>query len=113
MRWFVISLALVFPASQARAQDEAAAPASACFAVIEAKPGVLPAAPILVDRCSGQTFVLTKKRRSDPPAYAWVPIGKVEAGTTTPARPARSAASSARTQARANCFSYNGRTFCP
>ena len=113
MRWLVISVTLVFSTMQAHAQEEPAAPSSACFAVIEAQPGVLPAAPILVDRCSGQTFILTKKRRGDPTTYEWVAIGKAESRSRAPAKPARSTASSAKIPARANCFSYNGRTFCP
>lgn len=113
LRWFFAFLTLAVSSLQAHAQDEAAAPSSACFAVIEAKPGVLPAAPILVDRCSGETFVLTKKRRGDPTTYEWVAIGKAESGSRVSAKPARSTASSAKMPARGNCFSYNGRTFCP
>jgi hypothetical protein len=110
MRKFLSAVALVMlGATTVHAKE----PREICYQVIEGQPDVAPAAPILVDRCSGKSFVLSRGR-SGSRTYKWVAIGK--AADISP-RAAR------RTTARANpsipggankgCFTFNGRSYCP
>lgn len=82
---------------------------SPCFQVIAGQPNVPPGAPVLVDRCSGDTFVLVRAKGRNA-AHRWVPLSKSNADSTEAAGPA---SPRSRTKAAANCFSYNGRSYCP
>jgi hypothetical protein len=64
-----------------------------CFEVIPARPGTLPSAPLLINKCSGATYVLATKP-NDRRTYYWKPIQ------------ARAA------DDREKCFTYNNRVFC-
>lgn len=97
------SVAALWTAPDLQAQDAGEKP---CF---ELHPGIAahpPHAPLLLNRCTGETFVLiagasSKKRPASPSSYRWQPIGK--------SRPAPELASPA---AGTKCFDYDGRKFC-
>lgn len=84
-----------------------------CYSVIEAKTDVPPSAPILVNACTGETFILTRVGRGDRRSYVWRPIAKGDAGTPSGANASTAANRAAPPAARAGCFTFNGRTFCP
>ena len=115
MRIAVIGVAFTLTLSDARAQ--APPPAGPCFRVIEGHADVPPAAPMLVDRCSGETFVLMRSRRGDDKSvrFEWLPIAKSAPGSVaTPTAPAPPRpASSAKAATKDGCFTYNGRAYCP
>jgi hypothetical protein len=83
--------------------------------VIEGQADVLPNAPLLVDRCTGATFLLARTRRDGRMGYAWVPIAREPAGAAVESAPASEPRSSAAAKAAAKegCFTYSGRTYCP
>lgn len=87
-------------------------PRGICYQVIEGQPNVAPAAPILVDRCSGKSFVLSRGR-SGSRTYEWVAIRK--AAESLKATRSAAAGSSSKIEAgdRKGCFKFNGRSFCP
>ena len=88
-------------------------PTGACFQVIEGQPDVAPAAPILVDRCSGKSFVLSRGR-SGSRTYKWVAIGKAADVSPRAARRATTGPSSSiRVGDTKGCFTFNGRSYCP
>jgi len=89
--------------TQAQQQDPAGQP-SICFTVIEGRTDVPPGAPILVDRCTGETFVLTRSRGQ----IAWSPIAKTSAD-----RPETKAVAKSPAGPKKGCFSYSDRTYCP
>lgn len=107
---FVITLFLF--GSPVQAQTSAAS-ASSCFQVIEGNADVPPAAPILLDRCTGETFVLTRLRRGGGIAapFEWVPLTKGRAAETETSSSTPTVKSPA--AGKAGCFTYNGRSYCP
>jgi hypothetical protein len=104
---FGLGAAVLIAAGNADAQT--AADTSPCFHVIEGQANVPPGAPVLVDRCTGNTFVLVRAK-GGATAYRWAPIGRSGEGETVAARPSSAVP---RAKATANCFSYNGRSYCP
>ena len=58
--------ALVIAFAQA-AQAQGGGSASVCFEVIAARPNVEPPAPIMIDKCSGRSWVLIRNGKS----YRW------------------------------------------
>jgi hypothetical protein len=100
-------------AATTQAQD-VPTPSGACFDVART-PGGEPAGAILVNRCTGRTWILVggRKRHGDQVAYRWVPIATANAELAAPS----SAPSPPRLHAPANpstdkCFTYQGRKFC-
>lgn len=77
-----------------------ASSASTCFEILPAERNVVPASPILLNKCTGSTYVLTRKRSR----YEWVPIGRREGPRPVP-KPAKE------TSGR-KCFYFDGREFC-
>lgn len=110
MREFLSAVALVLMGATTVHAKE---PRGICYQVIEGQPDVAPAAPILVDRCSGKSFVLSRGR-SGSRSYKWVAIGK--AADVSP-REARSATArhspTIRGGGKKGCFTFNGRSYCP
>jgi hypothetical protein len=87
---------------------------SRCFAVIEGKSDVPPGVPILVNTCSGQTFMLSRSRRgSKQRSYQWIPITQPKQSGQTEQRTSRATTRTSKQATRQGCFSYGGRTFCP
>jgi hypothetical protein len=75
---------------------------TACFDIIG---GIGDIQPILLNRCNGQTWILTRSgRRSGQVAYRWTPLG-IGPGEQ-PREPESSAASAGK------CFTFQGRRFC-
>jgi hypothetical protein len=88
-------------------------PRSICYQVIEGQPDVAPAAPILVDRCSGKSFVLSRGR-SGSRSYKWVAISKAtDVSPRAARRPTARANPSIRGGDNKGCFTFNGRSYCP
>lgn len=96
--------ALLAVAHPAQAQSLPAAESASCFNVVAAQPPLQPA--ILVDRCSGRTWLLIRRGRHG--RFAWNPIARHDVQAERPApKPAAAAATGS-----AKCFSFQGRTFC-
>lgn len=115
MRTVLVCLAAGLCLCTSPAAAQQTPPATACFQVIEGSADVPPAAPLLVDRCTGETFVLTRARRGEGKAFEWVPIAKAAAGAVAeaaPAPPPRPPAS-AKAASKEGCFTYSGRNYCP
>jgi hypothetical protein len=114
--WLVRGLAalavILASAGVVRAQD---APTGACFSIIAGnsdKPG---AGAFLLDRCSGQSWILVRSHQSKGgPSYRWSPIaGPFE----RPTAPAESAATKSRpvestATKSSKCFTFQNRRFC-
>jgi len=79
---------------------------SACYEVIPPQPNAQPRTPMLVDRCSGRTWLLAKSGRSA--GYRWV---RVTTDDTPPPSPGAAQAKAPPSDAR-NCFTFNNRRFC-
>jgi hypothetical protein len=101
------------------AQD-ATAPSGACFDVSRPPSGEATGA-ILVNRCTGRTWILLggRRRHGEQGAYRWVPIATVDATPAAPIAPAAPApapsAPRVHTPASPNsskCFTFQGRKFC-
>ena len=87
----------------ARADD----PAPACFQMLPATPDTLPGSPMLLNKCTGDTYVLSrvryKKKSRVRTIYRWVPIAIGD----------RQAQPVPKVSGGENCFEFNGRRFCP
>ena len=117
-RWprFLISLTLIsVPLDRAIAQSETERPAVACFEVTlaQTKPSLTDV--MLLNRCSGETWLLVRTHKTDQLpqtsgfVYRWRPIAidRVEKATELPPRPIP-----AMPQPTAKCFVFDGRQFC-
>ena len=105
----LLACSLLLSAAGAIAEQPPPAPeGSACYGLIPAAANTLPGAPLLINKCSGQTYVLTRVPLREKAAgrhmYRWHPIALGDATETKP-RPAAAAGS--------KCFAYDGRQFCP
>ena len=83
----------------------------ACFEMIPGNPKTLPGSPILLNKCTGDTFLLSLVRPSTSGAgkseaiIKWVPIDRASAiQGKAKLKPSSSIG--------AKCFSYDGRNFC-
>ena len=118
-RWprFLISLTLIsVPLDRTIAQSETERPAVACFEVTlaQTKPSLTDV--MLLNRCSGETWLLVRTHKTDQLpqttsgfAYRWRPIAidRVEKANELPPRPIP-----ATPQPTARCFVFDGRQFC-
>jgi hypothetical protein len=76
-------------------------PESPCFEIAFPAPGNLRTGPILLNKCTGATHILTRvDRGKGGVTYEWVPI-------VTRSPPDASA------RAGRKCFAFDGRQFCP
>lgn len=96
-------------AGGAYAQGPDAAKPATCYEVIPPQPNTQPRTSMLVDKCSGRTWLLTKSRRSA--GYSWVRVTADDAAPPpqTSAAPAKAASSPSDSR---NCFTFNNRRFC-
>lgn len=86
----------------ARAQGQA------CFEVIPARPNIDPPAAMMVDKCSGRSWVLVRNGKS----YRWSLIAtEMEKPKTADRAPVEGAAA-APDSGSSKCFTFNGRKFC-
>ena len=101
---------LLSPAGAIAEQAPPAPGGSVCYELIPAAANTLPGAPLLVNKCSGQTYVLTRMssraKATGHHVYRWHPIALGNATETKP-RPAAAA------PAGSKCFAFDGRQFCP
>lgn len=101
---------LLGPAAAIAEQAPPGPGGSACYELIPAAANTLPGAPMLVNKCSGQTYVLTRVpsrvKAAGHHVYWWRPIALGDATETKP-RPAAAA------PAGSKCFAFDGRRFCP
>lgn len=86
---------------------------SPCYELIPARPRIEPAAPMLVDKCSGRTWLLTKAGRG---GYRWAAIDvdaeqpKATDRPPTDDKPASNPTSKGEDGKK--CFTFNNRKFC-
>lgn len=74
--------AILLMKSIATAQESA--PRIQCFEVINSASNAVPFASILLDKCSGHTWMLVRQRTGDnQTAYRWVPISVSNSGEST------------------------------
>lgn len=106
----VLTCGLVLLPAVAVAQSVPPAPADgACYEMFAAEINTLPGSPMLINKCTGQTYVLTRapaKKAAGGPTYRWLPIAMDDAPAVK-AQPATAA------PANRNCFTFDGRQFCP
>ena len=113
---FLISFTLIsVPLARAIAQSETERPAVACFEVTlaQTKPSLTDV--MLLNRCSGETWLLVRTHKTDQLpqtsgfVYRWRPIAidRVEKATERPPHSIPSIP-----QPTAKCFVFDGRQFC-
>jgi hypothetical protein len=114
---FLISACmLAVPIDVALAQ--ATMPENACFQIMATPAGAGPSSAILLDRCTGQTWILariyqavTKKGRANNVAYRWEPLSKEATERPPPTQTPKPAPTGA-TATGDKCFTFQGRRFC-
>jgi hypothetical protein len=81
--------ALALPAGAAVAQE---GKSSACFDFVSPQQGVTPGSVLKINRCTGESWMLTRTRLSEPKpnspgtyAYRWVPLSHDEKEAVFPA----------------------------
>jgi hypothetical protein len=78
--------------------------------MLPAEANTLPGSPMLINKCTGQTYVLArvppKEKGTAGHAYQWQPIAMAD-GPEVKSKPATAA------PAGHKCFSFDGRQFCP
>ena len=81
-----------------------------CFEVIAPRPNSQPRSPVLLDRCSGRTWLLV---RNADGIYRWRPIAtdNAEVAFKAPSRPQAQAPEIPKA-AGGKCFTFDGRKFC-
>jgi hypothetical protein len=91
---------------------------TACYELVPTQSNAVPGAPILVNKCTGDTYILSrvvasdgKPAESSSQSFKWVPILMAspppDARRTSRKEPSRKPATAGR-----NCFAFNNRTFC-
>ena len=117
-RWarFLISSTLIsVPLDRTIAQSETERPAVACFEVTLAQTKPSLTGVMLLNRCSGETWLLVRTHKTDQLpqtsgfVYRWRPIAidRVEKATELPPHPMPPMR-----QPTAKCFVFDGRQFC-
>ena len=111
---FQLKLAILLGAALVPLAVEAQSPppsGGVCFEMIPASPKTLPGTPILLNKCTGDSYLLARKQptaaggRKAEAAYQWLPIG----GAVAIEGKAKLEQSNS---VGAKCFSYDGRQFC-
>ena len=115
-QFFISTCMLTVPDGVALAQ--ATMPENACFQIMATPAGAGPSSAILLDRCTGQTWILarvyqaaTKKGRASNVAYRWEPLSKEATERPLPTQTRKSAPIGA-TATGDKCFTFQGRRFC-
>jgi hypothetical protein len=87
--------------------------ASPCFEIIAPQPNAQPRSPVLLNKCTGDTWLLVPRQGRRARGYHWVRLALGEpAATATPAKPRTAAPPVAATAGAQKCFVFNGRRFC-
>jgi hypothetical protein len=82
--------------------------ADACYEVIPARAKIEPPAPMLVDKCSGRTWLLVRAGR----AYRWAAVAADEEKPKATDRPVVDAQPARTDKDAQKCFTFNNRKFC-
>jgi hypothetical protein len=92
---------------------ESTPPGRACFQIMATPSDGGPSSAILLDACTGQTWILVrsyqpaaKKGRAGNVAHRWEPLSKDSAEPPPARKPAPTAATGNK------CFTFQGRRFC-
>jgi hypothetical protein len=119
---YLLTAALISaPMCTALAQSpEGAQPSGACYQVLAGRAGSRPAGTILLNRCSGQTWMLIQARQSvadgidgGQVAYRWSPIATADTQVAVnPSRPAKIFVPRPASPNNAKCFTFQGRKYC-
>lgn len=107
MRAVLAAAALLLPGA-AIAQTAS----SPCFELIPARARIEPLAPLLVDKCSGRTWLLVRSGRGD---YRWAAINtenEKPKATDRPATDTGPADKADKDGSAGKCFTFNNRRFC-
>lgn len=83
-----------------------------CFELIPAHARIEPQAPMLVDKCSGRTWVLVRSKRG---AFRWAAIhsdSEMPKATDRPATDTQPANKADKEGDAKKCFTFNNRKFC-
>ena len=82
----------------------------ACYEMFPAEANTLPGSPMLINKCTGQSYVLArvpaKEKGAAGQSYRWQPIAMADVAEVK-SKPATAA------PAGHKCFSFDGRLFCP
>jgi hypothetical protein len=88
---------------------EASQPSGACYEIIAGREATRVEGAILLNRCSGQTWILTRTHL----AYRWSPIATAETQVaTSPSPPPKIRVPKPADQSNAKCFAFQGRQYC-
>ena len=83
-----------------------------CFEIITAQPASGPRKPFLINKCTGETWILaksrcsSKKRKMPKPGYYWVRVSRQDTSAVS------KSASEPPGVLRDRCFEFVGRRFC-
>lgn len=83
-----------------------------CFEFVPVRPRIEPASPMLIDKCSGRTWLLTRTSRG---GYRWAAIhteAEVPKAIDRPATDGSPAAKADKDGGAGKCFTFNNRKFC-
>jgi hypothetical protein len=114
----LVKAALVVPTvvgvlmGRASAQSpQAEQPAGVCFEIIAAQAGTEPGSAMLLNRCSGQTWLLLKIYQAATRrfVYRWSPLGSA---TSETAPPSGRGSPEFTKPTDGKCFTFQGRQFC-
>lgn len=104
----VSALAIILAMAPPAAVSSVYAQGSTCFEVIPARPNIEPAAPIMIDKCSGRTWILVRGGKS----YRWSLITTEAEKPKIEDRAPIGGSEIAPSQGGQKCFTFNGRRFC-
>lgn len=105
----IATLATVVIALSPVAHAQGAGSASTCFEVIPARPNVEPPVPIMIDKCSGRSWVLVRNGK----IYRWSMIAtETDKPKTADRAPMEGGGPAAPDSGSQKCFTFNGRKFC-
>lgn len=90
-----------------------------CFELVAVQLGVIPGAPMLINKCTGITYVLTRRgnpgqrpKNNSTSSYVWVPIDVVDKPGRRDVVPVPEIKKGAKVGSGKKCFTYDNRTFC-
>lgn len=109
MRASVAAAATMLALSGAAVAQSASAP---CFELIPAHARIEPQVPMLVDKCTGRTWLLTRSRRG---AFRWAAIqsdSDIPKATDRPGTDTAPASKADKEGDAKKCFTFNNRRFC-
>jgi hypothetical protein len=105
---YALAAGLLLALVQTAQAQTAQAQGPACFEVIPARPNIEPPAAIMVDKCSGRSWVLIRNGKS----YRWSLIAtEIEKPKIADRAPVEGAAPAPEAGSQ-KCFTFNNRKFC-